>query len=140
MVAEQETKSMSEGLTFQHDAFVSYSRRDKKFACSLERALEKYLPPKDLPLPRRHLDIFRDEQDFTGTAYYRSVEKHLNGSRKLIVICSPSARASDFVNEEVDVFAQSRGVENIVPLLLCCLECRPAKLNYGRLAPSWRNF
>lgn len=50
-----------------HDAFISYSRKDEAFASALEKALEAYTPPKDLKVPQRHLDIFRDKEDFTGT-------------------------------------------------------------------------
>src|SRR5258708_36225657 len=84
-----------------HDAFISYSRKDMPFAELLERTLRRYIPPKGLTVPKRRLNIFRDEEDFTGTEYYQAVGRHLQGSRKLIVICSPNARASEFVNDEI---------------------------------------
>jgi hypothetical protein len=62
---------------FFHDGFVSYSRKDTPFAAAIERALKRYSPPKDLPAPHRRLDIFRDTEDFTGTEYFASVERHL---------------------------------------------------------------
>jgi hypothetical protein len=82
-----------------HDAFISYSRKDRAFAVRLQKALGNYVPPRDLPLPHRRLDVFRDEEDFTGTEYYESVDRHLHDSRKLIVLCSPAARDSRFVND-----------------------------------------
>lgn len=75
-----------------NDAFISYSRRDIEFARKLEKALEDYKPPKDLNVPQRRLEVFRDKEDFTGVEYYESIEKHLKNSRKMIVICSPNAR------------------------------------------------
>lgn len=101
-----------------YDAFISYSRKDKVFAALLHKALGNYLPPRDLPLPHRRLQVFRDEADFTGTEYYQSVDRHLKESGKLILLCSPAARASEFVNDEISRFARARGAGNIIPLLV----------------------
>jgi hypothetical protein len=101
-----------------HDAFISYSRKDAEFARRLKKALEDYRPPRGLAVPQRHLDVFRDEADFTGVDYSKSVGRHLAGSQKLLAVCSPSARASAFVNDEIRHFTQTRGAENIIPLLL----------------------
>ena len=49
-----------------HDAFISYSRKNRDFAAKLKQVLEDYTPPRDLDVPHRHLDVFRDETDFTG--------------------------------------------------------------------------
>jgi WD40 repeat protein len=103
---------------YLHDAFISYSRKDKPFAVLLERTLRRYTPPSGLPVPKRRLDIFRDEEDFTGTEYYQAVGRHLQGSRKLIVICSPNARASSFVNDEIQRFTQVHAPEDLIPVLI----------------------
>ncbi len=101
-----------------HDAFISYSRKDRAFASLLEKALEAFSPPKIGTISQRHLDIFRDEEDFTGTDYHKAVSKHLQDSRKLIVICTPAARASQYVNDEICLFAKTNGSEHIIPILL----------------------
>jgi WD40 repeat protein len=101
-----------------HDAFISYSRKNRDFAVRLEKALEDYRPPKDLGVPQRHLEIFRDETDFTGVEYHQSVEAHLKSSAKLIVICSPDARKSPYVGDEIRRFAQASGPANIIPVLV----------------------
>jgi len=101
-----------------HDAFISYSRKNRDFAQRLEKALEDYTPPKDLGVPHRHLEIFRDEADFTGVEYHDSVESHLKRSAKLIVICSPDARKSSYVADEIRRFARVNGPANIIPVLL----------------------
>ncbi len=106
---------MSEKL---HDAFISYSRKDKVFASLIEKALENYTPPKSSAISQKRLDIFRDEEDFTGTDYHKAVNKHLQESRKLILICSPAARASRYVSDEVRIFAEVNGSDNIIPILL----------------------
>lgn len=104
-----------------HDAFISYSRKDGQFAIRLHKALANYIPPKDLPLPHRRLDVFLDAQDFTGAEYYQALDRHLNSSGKLIVLCSPKARDSKFVNDEIQRFARAKGAENIIALLVAGL-------------------
>src|SRR6266545_2371530 len=94
-------------------AFISYKREDEPFALKLEKALERYTPSKDLKLPQRHLNIFRDKEDLTGTEYYHSIDKYLHESAKLIVLCSPHARTSPYVNDEIRRFAKTKGPDDI---------------------------
>lgn len=101
-----------------HDAFISYSRKDRVFAQRLEKALKGWTPPRELGLPARHLDVFRDESDFTGTDYYAAIEQHLQRSRKLIVLCSPAARASPYVDDEIRRFVRLHGAGALIPLLV----------------------
>jgi hypothetical protein len=101
-----------------HDLFISYSRRDLQFAQALERALENYSPPKGLGVAPHRLRVFRDQSDLTGVEYHQSIARHLRDSRKLIVLCSPRARASTFVNDEIKVFVAERGADNIIPLII----------------------
>lgn len=105
----------------EFDAFISYSRKDSAFAAALERALESYAPPAGIGRERRRLTVFRDEQDLTGPEYYDAIQRHLAGSRKLVVLCSPSARASDWVDDEIRRFAALHGAEHIVPVLVAGL-------------------
>ena len=100
------------------DAFISYSRKDVAFARALEKALKACRPPRDLDRPQRHLRVFRDEADFTGGEYTEAIRRHLNAAGKLIVLCSPAARASRYVDEEIRLFAELHGTEAIVPVLL----------------------
>jgi WD40 repeat protein len=99
------------------DAFISYSRADQVFANHLKTALESYKAPKDLGLPGRHLKIFRDQSDFTGVDYFASIGKHLGQSRSLILVCSPNARRSEYVNDEIRRFVQSRADGRVIPVL-----------------------
>jgi WD40 repeat protein len=109
---------MAEQGSHTHDAFISYSRKDAAFARALERALERFKPPRDLEMPSRHLDIFRDEEDFTGTDYKNAIRGHLKRSRKLIVVCSQAARASAYVDEEIRLFVEAVGAAHVIPVLL----------------------
>jgi len=107
------------GKEFFYDAFISYSTKDCNFAEKLEKALEKYRPPKSLDnVPNRYLKIFRYEADMRGVDYHKSIRSHLASSKKLIVICSPDARVSRWVNEEIEDFFEMRGIENIVPVII----------------------
>ena len=117
----------SDSQAFLYDVFISYSRKDRNFAARLEKSLEAYKPPKGLNLPQRNLAVFRDEQDFTGVEYHTSLEKHLKSSRKMIVLCSPGARPSKFVNDEIHRFAAERGSENIIPVLISGIPNNEAK-------------
>lgn len=101
-----------------YDAFISYSRRDKTFAAMLEKALNAYVPPRGLELPSRHLEAFRDESDLTGVEYHEAIQTHLERASKLIVICSPHARASEYVGEEIRRFVEAKGAANVIPVLL----------------------
>jgi hypothetical protein len=100
------------------DAFVSYSRRDSGFCAVLERYLRAYKPPGGLNLSQRRLSVFRDMSDLIGADYFVSIDGYLRGSRKLIVICSPNARNSDYINDEIRRFADARGANNIIPIII----------------------
>ena len=89
-------------------AFISYKRADEPFAVLLEKALERFTPPRDLNLPQRHLNVFRDREDLTGTEYHAAIRNYLESSARLIVICSPQARSSSYVNDEIKTFLSSR--------------------------------
>jgi len=100
------------------DVFISYSRQDIDFARRLEETLESYKPAKELSVPQRYLQVFRDESDFTGVEYFQAVDEHLRKAGKLVVICSPGARGSKYVNDEIQRFANYRGADFIIPVLI----------------------
>lgn len=99
------------------DAFISYSRRDAAFAERLHRALAAYSPPRALQTTSGRLKVFRDTADFTGSEYFAAIERHLGASRKLILICSPAAASSRYVDDEVARFMRVHGAANVVPVL-----------------------
>jgi TIR domain/WD domain, G-beta repeat len=119
-----------EDRPYQYDSFINYNRKDKSFAEQLKFALEEFKPPQDLDVPQRRLVIFRDEKDMTGTEYYQAIENHLRNSNKLIVICSPQARGTQYVDDEIRWFASLRGVNHIIPVLVAGIpnnEARPSQ-------------
>jgi WD40 repeat protein len=99
-----------------YDAFISYSRADEEFARRLEGQFERYRPPR--PIGRRRPRIFRDVQDLVGNDLPAAIQDAIARSRHLIVVCSPRARASAYVEKEIDAFAATHGTESIVAALI----------------------
>ena len=99
----------------RYDIFLSYSRDDAAFARWLEAALEQYRCPKQLSFPR--LRVFRDEHDLVGNTLSPSIRGALLDSEVLLVVCSPAARRSRWVRDEIDIFAEAYGSTRILPVL-----------------------
>src|SRR5262249_2011736 len=104
---------MSEPVPFKYRAFLSYSHRDKTWGKWLHAALERHSVDKDLlgrqtpagPVPRTLRPIFRDRDDFSaGHSLTEQTVAALEASQFLVVICSPNAALSQYVNEEVRRF------------------------------------
>jgi hypothetical protein len=104
------------------DAFISYRRTDKWFADIVEQRLERFVPPKGHGLPSRELRVFLDESDLRGGGYNEAIRREVERSRSMIVVCSPAARASPYVDAEIRDFIAARrdaGEDiRIAPLLI----------------------
>jgi WD40 repeat protein len=107
---------------YSYWAFVSYSHRDEKMGAWLHRSLEKFRVPKplvgrkhsDTVIPRRFFPIFRDRDELpTAASLGKQINQALRESRFLIVVCSPNAAKSQWVNEEIKYF-KSLGREDRV--------------------------
>jgi tetratricopeptide (TPR) repeat protein len=108
-------------------AFISYSHRDSSCAAWLHKALETYRVPRRLvgqgtnagAIPARLLPIFRDRDELaTATDLGRTVNDALARSANLIVICSPHAATSRWVNAEVLAFKRLGRSERIFCLIV----------------------
>jgi eukaryotic-like serine/threonine-protein kinase len=97
----------------RYSAFISYSHGDERWAKWLQSALENYRVPRRLVgtqtefgiLSKRLAPVFRDRSDLSATTDLgETITSALRASANLVVICSPSASASRWVNEEIDVF------------------------------------
>jgi eukaryotic-like serine/threonine-protein kinase len=110
--------------TRHYQAFISYSHSDENWARWLQRALEKYRLPKTLRqthphLPTRLYPIFRDRDELaSGVDLSESIRKAMDDSAALIVVCSPAARHSRWVNEEIRRFQASGRSDRIFCLLV----------------------
>ncbi len=107
-------------------AFLSYSRADRAFAEWLQRALESYKIPRELVgratrtgvVPRSLRPIFRDMSDFpAGGVLGDRIREAITGSNALIVVCSPAAVKSTYVNGEISAFKGRHDAGPILPII-----------------------
>jgi len=98
---------------FKYRAFISYSHSDERWAKWLHKSLETYAVPKHLvgtetaygPVPARLAPVFRDRDELaTATNLGETLTRALEQSAFQIVICSPAAARSRWVNEEILAF------------------------------------
>lgn len=111
----------------RYRAFISYSHGDKRWAEWLHRALEAYAPPRHLvgrrtaagEVPRRFAPVFRDRDELpSASSLGKQVEDALRRSDNLVVICSPSAARSPWVNAEVLGYKRLGNSERIFCLIV----------------------
>lgn len=112
-LAKQLTALVGGAGAGRYAAFISYSHADMKVARWLHRAIENYRVPKALvgtagdrgPIPARLRPIFRDEDELAGAAELGpKLLGALARSDALIVICSPTAARSVWVDKEIRSF------------------------------------
>jgi len=115
------------GTAGRYRAFISYSHRDARFAVRLHRQLEGYRLPTRLvgtktprgTVPARLTPIFRDIDELPASDDLSAeILGALSESEALIVLCSPDAKASRWVNREVELFRQLHPERPVLPVLL----------------------
>ncbi len=114
------------GSNYKYPGFISYSHRDRKVAEWLHRALESYRVPKRLvgsagqfgPVPARLYPIFRDREELSAGALAEQLRQAIAQSRCYILICSPHAATSRWVNEEVEHFLNVRDPASLLCLIV----------------------
>jgi tetratricopeptide (TPR) repeat protein len=141
---------------FRYRAFISYSHSDERWAQWLHRALETYRLPRRLvgretafgPVPERLAPVFRDREELaTATNLGETLTRALAESATQIVICSPAAARSRWVNEEILTFKRLGREDRIFCLIVAGEpgasaqpgaadeECFPSALSY-RMGPD----
>jgi tetratricopeptide (TPR) repeat protein len=113
-------------------AFVSYCHSDKAFAARLQRRLESYrlprrlagqLPPLPGQAPGRIGPVFRDREDLSAaTDLSAAVREAIAASSALVVVASPAAAASHWVEREIALF---RELHPGAPILVALAEGEP---------------
>ena len=132
-------------------AFLSYSHQDTKVCEWLHQSLESFRVPRRLVgretrdgnIPSRLFPVFRDRDELPGSSELgKNLTEALAQSRYLIVICSPAAARSRWVNEEIRQFKMMGGEGQILALIIDgepnaadkpnsgLLECFPEALKY----------
>jgi len=102
--------------SYHYKAFISYSHKDHRWGGWLHRRLERYRIPKHLlkgGQSERLKPIFRDREELAAAdSLGEKIEQAIAASENLIVICSPHAAQSHWVNQEVLSFKrQNRGAK-----------------------------
>jgi tetratricopeptide (TPR) repeat protein len=110
---------------FRYSAFLSYSHRDERWARWLQNALESYRVPSRLSheqpgvAGRRLGPVYRDRTDQrAATDLGAQIREALRDSANLVVICSPGASASKWVNEEIRYFRSLGREDRIFSLIV----------------------
>lgn len=94
----------------RYDAFISYSHADARLAERLSRRIRTYRSPRALKLSRRRLQVFRDvERLTTGAELAGLLAERIDATRHLILLCSPDAARSQYVDQEVAAFLERKG-------------------------------
>jgi tetratricopeptide (TPR) repeat protein len=118
---------VAKSRVIKYCAFVSSCHCDEWWSKWLCAALEGYRIDNDLAgrktragrVPKALRPIFRDSEDFaTDHLLSEQTLAALEASRFLIVICSPNAAKSKYVNEEIRRFKILRGAESIIPVVV----------------------
>ncbi len=107
-------------------AFLSYSRSDNRIADWLHASLDRYRTPRALiglegdfgPVPGELHPIFRDRTDLSGGGSLDArIETALRHSDALVVLCTPNAAKSKWVNREVEVFLEQQPLGKVFPVI-----------------------
>ncbi|MDP9331883.1 MAG: toll/interleukin-1 receptor domain-containing protein, partial [Actinomycetota bacterium] len=99
-----------------YDAFVSYSHAaDGKLAPALQRGLERLARPWYRP---RALAVFRDETGLVVSPHlWASIAHALDDSEWFVVLCSPEAAGSEWVEREIDYWLTHKTPDRILLVL-----------------------
>ena len=106
---------MKRGMSL-YDAFISYSHAgDKPVAQALQSVVQTLGKPW---WRRRALHVFRDDTSLSATPHlWPDIETALDASRFLVLIASPQAAASPWVDKEVAHWLLTKSPETILIVL-----------------------
>ena len=101
---------------WRYNAFVSYSHSaDAQLAAALQSSLQQFAKPW---YRLRALRLFRDATSLSANpALWSSIERALNASEYFILLASPSAAASPWVQREVEHWLAIRSADRLLLVL-----------------------
>jgi len=124
VITERDTESLEHS---KYWAFISYSHEDMKWGEWLHRSLESYRVPRRLvgrsgrdgPIPKRLFPVFLDNAEFPAAgSLQEEMFDALRSARNLVVICSPNAAKSIYVNEEIIFYKKIGRQHRILSLIV----------------------
>ena len=119
--------SLERGATSSSRPSIRYRRADQSTAAWLHKAIETYSIPKELrgtacrdgPIPKQLFPVFRDRDALSSCPdLSRSIHEALQASAYLIVLCSPAAGRSKWVNQEIIEFKKLGRSDRIHALIV----------------------
>ena len=98
------------------DGFISYSHAaDGLLAPRLQSALQRFAKPW---WKRRALRVFRDESSLSANPHlWSSITEALDGSSWFVLLLSPDAAASLWVNQEIEYWVEHKDPSRILPVV-----------------------
>ncbi len=101
----------------KYRAFISYSHADEAWGAWLQQSLERFRAPRGFALrpeadgkSLRLAPVFRDREDLpVAGSLNDAIRQALADSEFQIVLCSPNAARSRWVNEEIKLFTRVHG-------------------------------
>ncbi len=127
MSREGETGAASGPADLRYQAFLSYSHADSDAADWLHKAIERFAVPGTLVgrmtpagvVPKSLRPIFRDRHELAASSDLgQTIRQAIKASRHLIVLCSPAAAASRWVNEEIVAFKKLHGEKRVLAAIV----------------------
>ena len=116
--AEAETSQDQRGPPggLVYDAFISYSHAaDDLLAPRLQAGLQRFAKPW---WKRRALRIFRDESSLSANPHlWSSITDALDTSDWFVLLLSPDAAESEWVNQEVEYWLEHKDAGRIIPVV-----------------------
>lgn len=99
-----------------YDAFISYGRSEEEFASRLQSGLHSFAKPW---YRLRAVRTFRDKTSLrAGDELEKGIRSALDQSKFLIVLASKVSAKSEWINWEVKHWAQTKGFNSIIIVLL----------------------
>lgn len=114
---------MENAIAKKNFVFISYNHKDVKWAKWLQKKLEWYRLPtgihNELSRSRYIRPIFRDRDNLTSGVLNDLLQKNLESSKFLVVVCSPNSAQSQWVSDvEINTFIKMGRIEHIVPFII----------------------
>lgn len=100
-------------MAVTYDAFISYSHAaDGKLAPALQNALQRFAKPW---YRLRALHLFRDQTSLSATpGLWPAIEAALKGSRYFLLLASPEAAKSRWVQQEVEWWLEHKSPQTML--------------------------
>ena len=106
----------------EYYAFISYKSEDVEWAIWLQHELEHYHLPASFngrtDIRQELRPVFRDIDELSAGNLPVQIQQALENSQNLIVVCSPQAAASPWVNQEVETFISLGRIDRVFPFIV----------------------